>query len=159
MSVEEHNERDAVILPFPVPGEQLAEMPDEEVLDHFLSELRHPGVRNRLAQYILEYAGSRPRDGLNAERIAWRERMGQIRFSVGVSNNDWDKLVDESNEEYDAGFAAIVQALQTTRDNKDLAEERQALLVLLDLRVAAINRGLFESEEWEALVDNLTRKA
>jgi len=152
-------DHEAIIIPFKDHTDYLDDLGDDEVLSHFLSELRHPGVRGRLPQYILEYAGTKRRDNLTPERIAWRERMERIRFSVGVSNHDWDRLIDETDEEYDAGFAAIVHALQDTRENKELAEERQALLVLLDLRVAAINRGLVDTDEWQELVNRLIRRA
>ena len=144
------------VLRFTSKEERLAAMEDSEVLNHFLAELRHPSGAGHLAEKILVYAGTKSSENLSDERRAWRDRMVTIRFSIGYSDNDWDKLIDQHDEEYDAGFAAIVSALQDTRDSKDLSDERKALQVLLDLRVAAINRGLQDTKDWQLLAKKLT---
>lgn len=143
------------IIPFTSKVEKLDTMDDREVLEHFLAQLRHPGAAGDEAGRVLEYAGARSYDGLTEDRVAWRERMLEIRSFIAYSDQDWDNLVDESHEDYDAGFAAIVRALQQTRGNESFEEQRKALQILLDVRVAAIKNGLSDTSQWEQLAETL----
>jgi hypothetical protein len=158
--MNEKSPKQADIIPFRGRVEMLDGLTDSEVIEHFLAELRHPGVRARTAEYILEYTGNASYEGLPPERIAWRERMRQI-CNVNREDPNVDVLTQEFGKEIiksdsDEVIGLIEGALISTKNrSQDLVQERRALRALLDVREAAIRRGIHDTEEWENIVDRL----
>lgn len=138
----------------------LNNLTDSEVIEHFMTELRHPGVQGRIAECIIEYADTHSYEGLSPEKIAWRERMKRIR-DANIEDPNVDRLVEELGKEViesgsDDVISLIEGALISTKNrSKDLVQERRALRVLLDIREAAVRRGMDDAERWENIIDKI----
>lgn len=157
---------DAEIIRFPAEDAfDIETARDDEVLHRVMNRLTHPSQtkgksRGELANLILELGGTRPPDGLSETMKKTRERVIKIRFdTAGLSDSDYDAFLDPKNKQYDEGFAALYHALVSTRANAgDLGDERSALNVLMELRVAAVKRlGLYRSDNWISLAELLTQ--
>jgi hypothetical protein len=137
---------------------------DDEVLHRFINRFVHPSQtkgrsREELANFILELGGTKEPDELSETMKKTRERIINIRFSTaGLSNSEYDALINPKNKKYDDGFAALYYALISTRANaSDLGDERAALNVLMELRVASIKLGLHRSDNWVVAANLLSQ--
>jgi len=157
---------DHEVIRFPIEGAFDVETArDDEVLEQIMNRLVHPSQakgksREELANIILELGGTKSPDGLSETMKKTRERVVDIRFgTAGLSNSDYDALLDPRDEQYDEGFAALYHALMSTRANAgELETERSALNVLMELRVAAVKKlGLYNPDDWIRVAKLLTR--
>lgn len=139
--------------------EELLELSeDTEVIARYIANLNHPALNDSLtlARSVRDYAGYGEHAATDL-REAWRARVREINNeTAGLSDDKYDNLVDTTHKDYDEGFAAIVEALMLTRENKDLEEQRKALMLLCDLRVAALRVGANNTEPWVRLAHRLT---
>lgn len=157
---------DAEIIRFPIEDAfDIETARDDEVLHRVMNRLTHPSQTNgkssgEIANLILELGGTKPPDGLSETMQKIRERIIGIRFdTAGLSDSDYDAFLDPKNKKYDEGFAALCHGLVSTRANAgELEDERAALYVLMELRVAAIKKlGLYRPDTWIRVAELLTQ--
>lgn len=156
------SEKGANVIDFISKREHLDTMSDAEVIDELMASLLHPGVTKHdsavLADTILEYTGVK---GTTATvlRQAWRDRIVRIeQATAALSDTAYDELVDRSSDTYDEGFAALVDALTSTRDQRDVELQRHALMRLTHLRVAALRVESRDTEPWTVLAGLLSKE-
>lgn len=143
-------------IPVPTYGESFRnpeKVANKEFLERFMAQLNHPGApktSNELTDFILDTAGMKLREGLSEERQQWRDRIMQLQHSTMVlSYSQYDAIIDPRNEDYDEPFAELEKALQATRPYAtDMKDERQALSILMNLRIAAIRERTDDDQHW-----------
>lgn len=166
MSHLNHEVNDSNVIPFPDSEQAFMnpeEIADKEILERFIAQLNHPSAPkepSQLAEFVIDTAGTKAREGLTKERQRWRDRITRLQHNTpALSDSQYDAIVDPHHEEYDEPFAELERSLRVTLPRaKDMKAERQALSALINLRIAAIHEKTDDDAYWIQLAKRLTRE-
>ena len=151
------NEEFADVIAFPVNN--IEKYSDQEVLSLYFSSLMHPKVIKQpyeLAKVIIDYAGKGEKESSD-QNVAFQSRVHAINMGTATpSNQEWDELTDPSSENYDVGFSEVVIALQNLKGEESIV--RDALFVLMDIRVSSIRLKMYDDADFKHIVAFLTAK-
>lgn len=136
---------------------------DESAFALFLSQLTHPSTRqmdsHEIGGFIQDLLGAGHDEEWSSRQLAWQNRLMSLeRDSDDLADEEFNELI-EDGDGFDEPFATIVEALSTGRTSaQSMVEERRALLLLKDLRLGAVDRGLVDevsNHKWLEIIDRL----
>jgi hypothetical protein len=142
-----------------IPVANLESLSDQEIISIYITSLIHPNVSKKpekLSQAIIDYSGN-GEESSSEQNQEFQAKVRQInRATATPSNQEWDNLIDPSNEGYDDAFSEIVLALQDLRGEE--SKVREALFVLMDIRVSSLRLKLYEDADLRRIVAFLVAK-
>lgn len=139
----------------PFAFEQVRHMGEQKVIELFLSQLEHPGVRkvdHELADTIINFSGNGKERDDPLKQLS-RDRVREINGATALpSHTTWDELIDSNHENYDSLFTEITLRLRQVRDSEDHQDIRQALFVLRDTLLTSYRLEIDVSHTIEQMV-------
>lgn len=151
------SEKLADVITFPVTS--LEKYNDQDILALYISSIMHPKVNKQpdeLAKVIIDYSGNGEETSSEQNQFFQSRVRKIIRATAAPSNQEWDRLIDPSSESYDDGFSEVVLALQKLKGEE--SEIREALFILMDIRISSLRLELLDDTDFKHIVAFLTAK-
>ena len=152
-----NSEKLADVIAIPVVNLEL--LSDQDVISLYISSLIDPKVSKQpeaLSQAIIDYSGD-GEESSSEQNQKFQSKVREINQATAPpSDQEWDRLIDPASERYDAGFSEVVLALQDLVGEE--SKVREALFILMDIRVTSLRLELYDDADLKHIVAFLVAK-